>query len=254
MPDLILVLGGTAEGRALATALDDVVYSLAGRVADPLLPRSEVRIGGFGGVDGLIDWLRSCGPRAVVDATHPFADQMSAHALEACAAVGVPLLRLQRPGWTAGPGDRWTRVPSLAAAAEALPLLGSRPLLTTGQDLAPFASLALPIIARMVSDPPGPRPADLTVILGRPPWSLEDERAVLSEHRIDVLVTKDSGGPTAAKLVAAREAVIPVLMVDRPPVLAPEVVASVEEALAWAMRCAADPPGSHPGSGRGTKA
>ncbi len=234
MPDLILVLGGTAEGRELASALPGAVYSLAGRVADPLLPSCAVRVGGFGGVAGLVAWLREHGPRAVVDATHPFAQQMSAHAVSACAVAGVPLLRLQRPGWTAVPGDRWTRVPSLAAAAEALPLLGSRVLLTTGrQDLAAFSSSDLEFVARMVEAPSGAFPARLVTVLGRPPWSLSQDVALLREHAIDVLVTKDSGGPTAAKLVAARQLGIPVLMVDRPPVLAASQVPSVAEALDW---------------------
>jgi precorrin-6A/cobalt-precorrin-6A reductase len=234
VPDLILVLGGTAEGRELASVLPGAVYSLAGRLADPLLPSSAVRVGGFGGVAGLVEWLRERGPRAVVDATHPFAQQMSAHAVEACTVAGVPLLRLQRPGWTAGPGDRWTRVASLAAAAEALPLLGSRVLLTTGrQDLAAFAGLDLEFVARMVEAPSGPVPARLVTVLGRPPWSLGDDQALLQKHRIEVLVTKDSGGPTAAKLVAARALGIPVLMVDRPPVPAAFQVPSVAEALAW---------------------
>ena len=235
MPDLILVLGGTAEGRALASALADrAVYSLAGRVADPLLPDgAQVRVGGFGGVAGLVDWLGQHPPRAVVDATHPFARQMSQHAVEACARAGVRLLRLQRPGWSPVKGDRWVRAADLAEAAQALPLLGSRPLLTTGQDLAPFAGLVLPVVARMVSEPTGRMPAELTLVLGRPPWSLDDERAVLREHAIDVLVTKDSGGATAAKLVAARELGLPVLMVDRPAVLASQSVSTVAEALAW---------------------
>lgn len=242
MPHLILVLGGTTEGRALAAAVDGAVYSLAGRVREPLLPDCEVRVGGFGGVAGLVTWLRDHRPAAVVDATHPFAQRMSAHAVEACTVVGVPLLRLQRPGWVAGPGDRWTRVPSLAAAAEVLPSLGSRVLLTTGrQDLAAFASLDLFVVARSVEEPDPPFPRHLVTVLGRPPWSLEQERALIAEHRVEVLVTKDSGGPTAAKLVAAREAGLPVVMVDRPAVLAAEQVASVSEALVWvnSHRCSA---------------
>ncbi|MCU1595434.1 MAG: cobalt-precorrin-6A reductase, partial [Frankiales bacterium] len=191
---------------------------------------------------GLIAWLTEHQPTAVIDATHPFAAQMSRHASQACSRVGVPLLRLQRPGWTPREGDRWTRVASLAAAAEALPAWGRRPLLTTGQDLRPFAALTLPVVARMVSQPSGPAPADLTVILGRPPWSLDAERAVLAEHRIDVVVTKDSGGPTAAKLLAAREAGIPVIVVDRPPAEGSAVVASVDEAMAWLNRSGRRPP------------
>ena len=141
---------------------------------------------------------------------------MSAHAVAACAELGIPLLRLQRPGWVPVTGDRWIRVPAMRAAAEALPLWGSRVLLTTGrQDLAAFADLDLHFVARSVEAPTGRLPAQLVTILGRPPWSLDVERLLFREHAIDVLVTKDSGGPTAPKLTAARELGIPVVMVDR---------------------------------------
>lgn len=231
---MILVLGGTTEGRALADLLAAAVYSLAGRVLDPLLPSCEVRIGGFGGVPGLTSWLQDRRPVAVVDATHPFAAQMSAHAVASCAELGIPLLRLQRPGWEPVAGDRWIRVPTMQAAAEALPQWGSRVLLTTGrQDLAAFADLDLHFVARSVEAPTGRLPAPLVTILGRPPWSLDVERLLLREHAIDVLVTKNSGGPTAPKLTAARELGIPVVMVDRPAVLAAEQVSSVEQVLAW---------------------
>ena len=238
MPDLILVLGGTTEGRELAASLGRSVYSLAGRLADPLVPPGTVRIGGFGGVPGLIAWLTDHRPRAVVDATHPFAARMSAHAVEACASAGVPLLRLQRPGWVEQPGDRWHRVPSLAAAAKTLPLLGSRVLLTIGrQEVAAFAGLDLLFVVRAVEAPAPPLPARTITVLGRPPWTLEQDRTLLREHAIDVLVTKDSGGRTAGKLVAAREAGVPVVVVDRPAVTGsgPEVP-TVAAALDWLQR------------------
>jgi precorrin-6A/cobalt-precorrin-6A reductase len=229
VPDLILVLGGTAEGRALAAAVPSV-YSLAGRVADPLLPPGEVRVGGFGGVEGLTDWLRSSGVTAVVDATHPFADRMSRSAVQACATADVPLLRLQRPGWTTQPGDRWTRVPSLEAAAAEVG--DRRVLLTTGrQEIGPFRSLRHVVIRAVTA--PDDLPRHWVAVLGRPPWDLASERALLAAHRIEVLVTKDSGGTASPKLQACREAGIPVVMVDRPPVLAQHVVATVQEALTW---------------------
>jgi precorrin-6A/cobalt-precorrin-6A reductase len=226
---LILVLGGTSEARELAAQVP-VLSSLAGRVSALELPPGEVRIGGFGGVDGLVAWLLEHRPVAVVDATHPFAAQMSRHAVAACRAADVPLLRLQRPGWTEQPGDRWTRVPSLAAAAAAVG--DRRVLLTTGrQAIEPFLALTH-VVLRAIERPEG-IPASWTVVLGRPPWSLEAERSQLVEHRIEVVVTKDSGGPAAPKLQAAREAGLDVIVIDRPPVLATNVVPTVPAALAW---------------------
>lgn len=230
MPDLILVLGGTAEARELAARVP-VLTSLAGRVSAPLLPDGDVRVGGFGGVPGLAAFLRAQGVRAVVDATHPFAAQMSAHAVTACAEVGVPLLRLQRPGWVEGPGDRWTRVPSLEAAAAEVG--GRRVLLTTGrQELGPFLDVAGRVVVRAV-ERPSFVPSHWTVVLGRPPWSLESERALLADERIDVVVTKDSGGAASAKLQAAREAGVEVILVDRPPVLAADVAQTVDDCVRW---------------------
>src|SRR3954454_2751417 len=143
---MILVLGGTAEARELAAALHAqriaVTSSLAGRVSNPRLPAGEVRIGGFGGPEALAEWLREHAIRAVVDATHPFAERISASAARACAAAGVPLLRLERPGWSERAGDRWHWVDGLDAAARAVEQLGERVLLTTGrQGLAAFADV-----------------------------------------------------------------------------------------------------------------
>jgi precorrin-6A/cobalt-precorrin-6A reductase len=236
----VLVLGGTAEARRLATALHAnpafaVTSSLAGRVAMPALPRGEVRIGGFGGAAGLAAWLRGHRTDAVVDATHPFAARMTANAVAATTAAGVPLLVLRRPGWTAGPGDRWHRVPAAAAAAALLPRLGERVFLATGRgDLPAFAGLDAWFLLRAVDPPPPPLPARHHLVLARGPFTADAERALLREHRIDVLVTRDSGGElTAAKLVAARELGLPVVLLARPPAPDAPVVASVEEALAW---------------------
>ena len=236
----VLVLGGTGEARRLATALVaegvDVVSSLAGRLADPVLPAGEVRVGGFGGADGLAAWLEEHGVRAVVDATHPFAATMTASAAEAARATGVSLLRLQRPGWTARPGDDWRWVDSLEGAASAV-AGNDCVFLTTGrQGLGAFAGLAAHCLVRSVDPPEPPLPARTTVVLERGPFSLDDELALMREHAVEVVVTKDSGGAmTAAKLAAARELGIPVVLVRRPP-LPPgvPVVATVDEALAWA--------------------
>ncbi|MFE5717157.1 cobalt-precorrin-6A reductase [Streptomyces erythrochromogenes] len=241
-PEHVLVLGGTTEARRLAEALVRessyrVTTSLAGRVAAPVLPPGGTRIGGFGGPGGLAAWIGAHGVTRVVDATHPFAERMSFNAASAAALSGVPLLALRRPGWEPGAGDAWTFADSLAGAADLLPGLGSRVFLTTGRmGLHTFAGLdGLWFLVRSVDPPAGPAPARLEVLLARGPFTLEDERELLSRHRIDVLVTKDSGGSaTAPKLTAAREAGIPVVVVRRPPV--PKGVAeaaSVAAVLDW---------------------
>ena len=238
----VLILGGTAEARRLAAVLAadpgvEPTSSLAGRVAAPRMPAGRVRIGGFGGAAGLAEWLREHRVDALVDATHPFADAISRSAVGAAAETGVPLLALRRPGWTAGPGDDWHQVGSLEQAAAVLPELGSRVFLTTGRlGLAAFAGLSeLFFLVRSVEPPEPPTPVRMHLLLDRGPFLLEDERAVLREHRIEVLVTKDSGGDaTAAKLVAAREAGLPVVVVRRPPPPSGVPVgADVAAAVAW---------------------
>lgn len=241
---VILILGGTGEARGLAAGLAErpglrVVTSLAGRVSAPALPVGEVRIGGFGGPAGLADWLRAERVGAIVDATHPFASTISTSAVAASAATGVPLLVLRRPGWRAVDGDDWWRVPSLAAAAELVPAMGERVFLTTGrQSLAAFAGLdRCWFLARTVDPPDGPLPKHLELFLDRGPFTVDSELALLRRHRIDVVVTKDSGGAmTAAKLAAARALELPVVMVDRPPASPAPTVDTVEAALAWLTR------------------
>jgi len=239
---MILVLGGTAEARELAGELDGagipVTTSLAGRVANPRLPPGAVRVGGFGGPAALAGWLREHGVGAVVDATHPFAERISASAAEACPQAGVPLLRLERPGWHERAGDRWHRVPGLAAAATLLPQLGRRALLTTGrQGLAAFAATDAWFLVRCVEPPEPPLPSRHELLLGRGPYTLADERALIERFEIDVVVTKDSGGTlTEAKLDAARELHLPAIVVDRPPRPAMDTVATVAEAVSWALR------------------
>ena len=236
----VLVLGGTTEGRALAAACAstsgiEVISSLAGRTSAPLLPAGVVRIGGFGGVDGLAAYLREQGIAAVVDATHPFAATMTAHAVAASARAGVPLLVLRRPGWTEQPGDAWHRVPGLADAAASVAGLGERVFLTTGrQSIGAFADVdACWFLSRSVEPPVPPLPKRIEVLLDRGPFTPAGERSLLARHRIDVLVSKDSGGSTA-KLDAARERGLPVVLVDRPPLPpATETVHTVAAALAW---------------------
>ncbi|NEA52010.1 cobalt-precorrin-6A reductase [Streptomyces sp. SID10815] len=238
----VLILGGTTEARRLAELLDvvpdlRVTSSLAGRVAGPRLPPGEVRVGGFGGAENLAVWLGEHRVDALVDATHPFAETISRHAARAAAVADVPLLVLCRPGWTPVAGDRWHEAGSLEEAAALLPSLGRRVFLTTGRlGLAAFAGLdALWFLVRSVEAPEPPHPARMEVLLDRGPFTLDGERELLRRHRVDVLVTKDSGGAaTAPKLTAAREAGLPVLVVRRPPVPADlPVVTTPEEAAAW---------------------
>jgi precorrin-6A/cobalt-precorrin-6A reductase len=237
----VLILGGTAEARTLAAELArdpalEVTSSLAGRTARPRLPAGHTRVGGFGAADGLAAWLRAERIDALVDATHPFAADISRHAAEAAPAAGVPLLALRRPGWTAGAGDRWHWAETVAEAAALLPTLGARAFLTIGrQELAAFAALDLHILARTVEPPPPPLPRDCELLLARGPFTLASERALLRAHRVDVLLTKDSGGAwTAPKLTAAREASLPVVIIRRPPPPAGvRAVATVGEAVAW---------------------
>jgi precorrin-6A/cobalt-precorrin-6A reductase len=250
MTGQVLVLGGTGEARRLAGALVaagvDVLSSLAGRTAEPVLPEGPVRVGGFGGADGLADWLAEHRPGAVVDATHPFAAQITASAASAAARHGTPLLRLQRPGWTPAAGDTWLFVDSLTAAAEAVAGYGSVFLTTGRQGVGAFADLPGRVLVRAVDPPDELLPAGTTLLLDRGPFSVADELALMREHGVDVVVTKDSGGHlTEAKLTAARELGLPVVLVRRPPLPdGVETVATVEEALAWLERRGLSPKGA----------
>ena len=233
----VLLLGGTGEARELAQTLVsagvDVVSSLAGRTAEARLPVGVVRQGGFGGAAGLARWLDDNPVDAVVDATHPFAATMTEHAVAAAREAGVPLLVLRRPGWT--PDDRWHWADTTFAAAELLPTLGSRAFLTIGrQGLHAFEHSGVWMLARCV-DPPEPRPAWCTLILARGPYDVDGELALMRDHRIDVLVTKDSGGSqTAAKLTAAQLLGIPVVVIRRPPLpTGVDAVESVDRVVEW---------------------
>lgn len=242
---MILVLGGTGEARELAARLADLALpfesSLAGRVLSPKLPIGEVRIGGFGGVEGLVAFLRDREVSAVVDATHPFALNISANAAAACSEAGVPLLRLARPGWG---GDanaaRWHWVEGHDEAGRLAASLGSRVLLTTGrQHLADFVSPLgdSHVWARVVDPVDIALPSPWTVLQQRGPFDLESERALMSELGIEVLVTKDSGGDlTRAKLDAAAELGVPIVVVRRPdPEPGATVVETVAAALDWVV-------------------
>jgi precorrin-6A/cobalt-precorrin-6A reductase len=239
----ILILGGTQEGYALAERLADVagleiISSLAGRTQSPRRPKGQMRSGGFGGAEGLARYLRSEKIAYLVNATHPFADQISANAAAAADAAGVPLLRLLRPGWTAQAEDRWIMAGDMAEAAELCRREGGRIFLTTGSgDLDAFAEIRNAHFVVRVVDAPEIMPLhDYTTITARGPFSLADELALMSEHHVNLLVTKNSGGgATYAKLDAARKLRLPVIMVERPAIaLEPRspVAEDVEAAVA----------------------
>ena len=221
--------------RALAEARADAVFSYAGRTEAPLGQPLPLRIGGFGGVAGLVEYLRAERIGAVVDATHPFAAQMSRNAVEACALAGVPLVGLQRPEWRAQAGDQWQHVADMAAAVDALPEAGARVFLAIGkQNLSGFAAKANHYLLRLVDAPEAPPLPDCTVVLARGPFALAGDLALLRDQRIEVIVAKNAGGTGAeAKLVAARQLGLPVVMIDRPALPARRVVGSVGEVMGW---------------------
>ncbi len=238
----VLILGGTGEARALAAALDEIpgiraVSTLAGRIANPRMPAGEVRIGGFGGPEGLAAYLRDEDVGAVVDATHPFAERMSWSASRACVQTGTALLRLERPAFARDPAIDWHEVGSLDEAAARLPAAGRRVFLTTGrQGLAAFAAVrGAFFLVRCVEAPdPAALPPDHALLLDRGPFTLDGELGLIERHALDVLVTKDSGGDmTQAKLAAARERGLPVILVARPPRPDGATVQTVAQALAW---------------------
>jgi precorrin-6A/cobalt-precorrin-6A reductase len=238
----ILILGGTTQASQLARALamrENIapVLSLAGRTQNPLPSPIPTRSGGFGGVDGLAAYLREERIDALVDATHPFAAQMSAHAREAAARKNVPLLVFSRPGWTAGAGDDWREVASMEEAVQALGAEPRRVFLTQGRlQLAAFAAAPQHFyLVRAIDEP-----AELallpnhTFVAARGPFTLEGERTLMHNEKIELLVSKNSGGEaTAAKLNAARELKIPVILVGRPPASDATEAFSLDDVLRW---------------------
>lgn len=235
----VLILGGTAEARALARALVDrgvnVTSTLAGRVAHPALPAGEVRVGGFGGVAGLVSYVQAGGFTQVVDATHPFAAQMSRHASLAAAETEMPLLRLARPGWRAHPlAEQWTWVDSLDAARSAADG-ATRPFVTTGRQSLPAYDTwsDRDVLVRLVDVTEG-LPTRWTSVTSRGPYDHDGERTLMIAEGVDALLTKDSGGSyTVAKVEVATALGLPVVIVSRPPQeLGVQTVSTAEVAVA----------------------
>lgn len=244
------MLGGTSEAAALARRLAhldglETIVSFAGRTEAPELPetgaRIETRIGGFGGTAAMASYLAENAIDIIVDATHPFATGISANAVEAAAVAGIPSLRLDRPPWTPGPGDNWRIVDDEGEAAALLPA-GARAFLALGaQRVAAFDSRQDVFrVARVVDRPPAsPLAGPHLVVTGRGPFDLASELALLREHAITHIVARNSGGEGArAKLLAARELCLPVIMIRRPPAphAAETTVASVDDAMRAILR------------------
>jgi precorrin-6A/cobalt-precorrin-6A reductase len=238
----LLILGGTGDAVKLAeSAIDlpelEVITTLAGRTRDPKIVAGTVRIGGFGGEAGLLAYLQTENIDLIVDATHPFAAQISWHVAGAATAVGIPLLMLVRPAWKRSSEDNWIEVESIEAAVEAIPASAERIFITIGrQQLAPFARLTDRWCLMRSIDPPDPSiplpPGKL--LLDRGPFNLEGERELLRDYQIQAIVSKNSGGDaTYAKIIAARELGLPVVMVQRPIVPKGELVADIEGAIEW---------------------
>jgi precorrin-6A/cobalt-precorrin-6A reductase len=238
----VLILGGTTEARQLAERLArraglEVTLSLAGRTASPVAHPVPIRVGGFGGAEGLADYLAAACVDALIDATHPYAHIISENAAAAARKAAVPFVALRRPPWRAVPGDRWIDVGDARAAVETIGPEGRNVFVTIGRnELAPFANAPQHrYLIRSVDpvEPPLPLP-HVTYITARGPFGEADDRALMTQHKIDVVISKNSGGSAAyGKIAAARALGIEVIMQRRPPAADGPSVNTVEDALAW---------------------
>jgi precorrin-6A/cobalt-precorrin-6A reductase len=238
----LLILGGTTEASALARSISerrdlDPILSFAGRTRGPVAPPIPFRIGGFGGIEGLKDYLAQRDMNAVLDATHPFAVQMSRHAVAACRDLGLPLAQFSRPEWRSQHGDRWLGVPDMASAAHALGFAGRRIFLTVGRlGLAEFAAAPQHHYIIRTIDPSDAIAAlpSHRLLRARGPFTVADEIDLMRREQVEVLVTKNSGGAaTEPKLAAARALGIEVVMIERPPAETATTFYVLEAALAW---------------------
>lgn len=239
----ILLLGGTTEANLMASAIAEAglsgVYSYAGRTEAPMGQPIHMRVGGFGGVAGLQDYLAGQGITHVIDATHPFAAQMSSNAVAACAAAGIPLIALERAPWQASAEDRWTHVADIAAAVVALAGPAKRVFLAVGrQHVDAFAAQPQHrYLLRLVDAPTGPLPLPLPladVVVARGPFTVAADTALMQDHGTELVVAKNAGGKGAvAKIAAARALGLPVLMIDRPMIPTRPVAHSVAGVMEW---------------------
>jgi precorrin-6A/cobalt-precorrin-6A reductase len=238
----VLILGGTTEASELARRLAndnrfETTLSLAGRTSHPKVQPVPTRKGGFGGIDGLVAWLEREAVEAAIDATHPYADQISAHAVAACGQLGIPLATILRPAWQPQPDDRWFGVASAEAAADALGPTPQNVFLSIGRlELGAFASNPHHhYIARTIEPPDDiALPLDLRLIFERGPFDRQAEAALLTQEKIDIIVSKNSGGAaTYTKIEAARGLGIPVVMISRPHKLHGYAVEDAEGAARW---------------------
>ena len=238
----ILILGGTAEARQLADRLAKradlaVMLSLAGRTAAPAVQPVPVRIGGFGGVEGLANYLADRNIDVLIDATHPYAAIISMNAANAARLAGIPLLALRRPGWVPVAGDRWTEIGDVAGAVQALGNASRRVFLALGRnEIEPFADAPQHHYLVRSIDPVVPPLAvpHAVYVTGRGPFDEADERRILDQHRIDVIVAKNSGGTaTYGKIAAARARGLPVILLRRPALPDVDAVETVDDAMAW---------------------
>lgn len=241
MSPKLLILAGTTEATALARAVADqgmdATVSFAGRVERPIHQPLPQRVGGFGGASGLAQYLQDAGITHVIDATHPFAAQMSRNAVQACAQVGVHLLAFTRPSWVQVEGDVWTMVPDIAGAVQALDRPAQTVLLAVGRmHLADFASQSQHrYVLRLVDPPKGPLPfPDAQVIVDRGPFSFDADFTMMRERQVELVVSKNAGGTGAyAKIAAARALGVPVIMIDRPELPKRAEVYDLEAVFHW---------------------
>lgn len=234
----ILILGGTSEASQLAAHLANrkvcVTSSLAGRVSQPALPPGPVRIGGFGGVDGLTAYLTNASIQVVIDMTHPFASRISCNAKTACTALNIPLIAFERPPWTPHKNDHWISVPDMRSAALMAETEYKRVFLTVGrQELGAFSDCrGAWFLVRCIDKPEDRLPPKSKLLLARGPFDRDTEIKLLRDESIDVIVTKNSGGPaTYSKIEAARELRTPVIMIERPKKHLAETQSSLDHVL-----------------------
>lgn len=244
----LLILGGTTEATAFAKAAAEAglrgTVSFAGRVERPRRQPLPQRVGGFGGVAGLLAYVQSHQITHVIDATHPFAAQMSRNAVAACTKADVPLMALTRAPWCAAQGDDWTHVPDIAGAVASLNQPARRVMLAVGRmHLQEFAPNPQHFYLLRLVDPPAIPPPfpDHHVLVSRGPFTTDDDRALMQDHGIDLVVSKNAGGTGAyAKIAAARELGLPVLMIDRPAIPVRPEANNVADVMAWIAHTGTD--------------